>query len=259
MGVALIVAGAACAAYGVSVMLVWSGTWFFAVWYVIGATLAGVGVAVRTGAWAVLPGPARAVATCVGAFAVAAYVGISALVMAQPSRRPPDDLDYLVVLGAQVRADGTPSDVLRYRLEAARDYLADNPRTRCVVSGGQGPNEPCAEADAMAAWLGREGVEPGRILLEPYAESTVENVRFSQAVIDGDASSRDAGAGSSAPTVGIVTNDFHLYRAVRIAQAQGMGGAAGISAYSNPWFLPNNLLRECAAVAKGLIASSLRW
>ena len=68
-----------------------------------------------------------------------------------------DGLDYIVVLGAQMRQNG-PSVVLQYRLDEAIKYLNDNPDTICIVSGGQGYNEPCTEAQGMAEYLEKKGV-----------------------------------------------------------------------------------------------------
>jgi len=50
--------------------------------------------------------------------------------------------------------------------------------------------------------------------------------------------------------VGIVTNNFHLFRAVQIAKAQGMEGVCGIAADSSILYLPNNVLRECCGILK---------
>lgn len=76
------------------------------------------------------------------------------------------DLDYVVVLGAQVRKSG-PSLVLRYRLDKAIEYLDENPNTICIVSGGKGPNEPFPEAQGMADYLKEHGIAEQRILEEP--------------------------------------------------------------------------------------------
>lgn len=255
MDVVLIVAGAAAAAYGVSVMLVWSGTGFFAVWYAIGLALAGVGGAMRLGLWARLPGWLRLGAGCAGALALACVLGIAALVMGGAREVAPRGLDAIVVLGAQVRADGRPSDVLRHRLDAAVAYLAENPGTICVVSGGQGPNEPCAEAEAMAAYLVAHGVDEGRVVVEGESSNTVENVRCSREAIARALGADPAREGG--PSVGIVTNDFHVYRALAIARRQGLREVHGIGSYSNPWYLPNNVLRECLGVAKDALAGNM--
>ena len=75
--------------------------------------------------------------------------------------------------------------------------------------------------------------------------STAENVRNSAELLE---------PGSS---VGIVTNDFHLYRALRIAEKNGLAGASGLAAPSNPLYLPQSALRECAALAKDFLVGNL--
>lgn len=246
MGYLLIGAGAVCAAYGLTVMLAWSGTFFFAAWYAIGAALAAGGAAVRSGAWAALPAAARAAIAAAAAATLALSLGIGALVMGCAATAPSPGLDAIIVLGAQVRPDGTPSTVLRYRLDAAAAYLRENPGTRCIVSGGKGGNEPCSEAECMAAYLRESGIDDSRIVLEDRSRSTVENLRNSRELL---------GAGTG--RVGIVTNDFHIFRACRIAARQGPSGACGISAPSDAWFLPNNLLREVACVAKDFLLGNI--
>lgn len=248
MALALIVLGAVCAAYGVTVMFVGSGTLFFAVWYAIGAVLAGTGFAVQAGVWAALPASTRVAITALVAAAVALMFGIGAVVMtnAASAAAPEPDLDEIVVLGAQVHPDGTPSTVLRYRLDAAAAYLRENPDTRCIVSGGQGGNEPTSEAECMASYLQEVGIDESRVTLEGRSRSTVENLRYSRELLN-----------SATDRVGIVTNDFHVFRACRIAARQGLTRACGISAPSDPWFLPNNLLREVACVAKDFLLGNI--
>ena len=246
MARALIGIGAVCAAYGVTVMFVGSGTLFFAVWYVIGAALAGTGLAVRSGAWAALPSAARATITVVASAMLALALGIGVVVMANAAATPSAGLDEIIVLGAQVRPDGTPSTVLRYRLDAASAYLRENPGTRCIVSGGKGGNEPCSEAECMATYLCESGIDESRIVLEDRSRSTVENLRYSRELLASDTD-----------RVGIVTNDFHVFRACSIAVRQDLTGVCGISAPSDPWFLPNNLLREVACVAKDFLLGNI--
>lgn len=252
MGFLLLVLGALCVVYGVSIMLIWSGSAFFAVWYIIGGLLAGAGALIRTGVWQRF---AVGVRWSVGACALIALAGVlvlSARIMGASAAVPPAKLDYLIVLGAQVREDWEPSVSLRYRLERARGYLLENPDTCCVVSGGQGPNEPCTEAEAMASWLERNGIAPERIIREDRSTNTVENIRYSRDAIERE----DPGAAATA-RIGIVTNDFHLYRATGLALKQGLRGAVGVPAASNPFYLPNNVLRECFGVVKDLLAGNM--
>lgn len=147
---------------------------------------------------------------------------------------------YVVVLGAGV--DGTaPSLSLRERLDAAYDYLVSNPQSICVVSGGQGDGEAITEAECMYLDLIRRGIEPERVWQEDKATSTAENLRFSLDLIEERTGSR--------PTqIGLVSSDYHLYRAGLMAQDQGVT-AIGIPAETSLLHLEiNYFLREIAAV-----------
>lgn len=99
----------------------------------------------------------------------------------------------------------------------------------------------------MAEYLRGRGLDAGRIVLEERATTTDENLEYSMALIEGDAEEPIAAGHVS---VGIVTNDFHLYRALAAARMHGLTGACGIAASSNPLYLPQSLLRECAAVVR---------
>ena len=155
--------------------------------------------------------------------------------LVKPEEKP---VDYLVVLGAQVRGDRITKS-LRYRLDAAYDYLEENPDTKVIVTGGQGPGENISEAAAMRGYLLDKGIERDRIIMERNATSTEENLTFSRALIADEEA-----------TVGIVTNGFHVFRSVKIAEKQGMRNVTGIAAKSDPILLPNYMVREFFAVLK---------
>ena len=72
--------------------------------------------------------------------------------------------------------------------------------------------------------------------LDAYTE---ENLTFSRALIADEEAS-----------VGIVTNGFHVFRSVKIAEKQGMRNVTGIAAKSDPILLPNYMVREFFAVLK---------
>lgn len=148
----------------------------------------------------------------------------------------------MVVLGAQVRKSG-PSKALRYRLDTAADYLRNSPDTICIVSGGKGANEPFPEAQGMADYLKAHGIEEGRILQESKSKTTQENIVNSKKLIAGDNAS-----------VGIITNDFHMFRALQIAHDNGLDEAQGIAAGSPPDMLVNNMVREFFAEIKFLLS-----
>ena len=90
------------------------------------------------------------------------------------------EAQWVVVLGAGV--NGTvPSQALRERLEAARDYLARYPEAIAVLSGAQGDGESITEAQCMYDWLTARGVDPARLRMETKATTTEENLRCSLA------------------------------------------------------------------------------
>ena len=150
------------------------------------------------------------------------------------------DCEYLIVLGAGV--NGTvPSLSLRERLDAAAYYMLLNPDTVCVVSGGQGPGEEITEAACMYDELLERGIPAERIWQEDKATSTQENIRFSLDLIEEMTGVRPERAG-------ILSSEYHLYRAGQMAQDQGLE-AVGIPARTSWKSLRiNYFLREIAAV-----------
>lgn len=241
----LAIAGIACLIYGISIMMLWSGTGFFAVWLALGILLLGNAWAVHAGWWEAAPLVLRRTATGIACAAVAICVITQGLAISCFGSQGPDDLDYIVVLGAQVRDDG-PSVVLQYRLDTAADYLKANPRTKCIVSGGKGSNEPEPEAQVMARYLIGQGIDPARITIEDKSTNTVENIQNSMAFIDHDTDQ-----------IGIVTNNFHVFRGTAIARKQGIAHAFGIAAPSHLGYLPNNLLRETFGITKDFLKGNL--
>jgi uncharacterized SAM-binding protein YcdF (DUF218 family) len=231
--------------YGALILSLASGTKFYLVWFGIGALFALAAVSVHTGAWRQLPADVRIAVRVVLAVVVVGIVAIGALISTQFRAKAPKDLDAIVVLGAQVKTTG-PSRVLAYRLNTAADYLKANPKTRCIVSGGRGPNEPETEASAMRRYLIQKGIAPNRIHVENHSQNTVENIKYSAKLIDikGD-------------RIGIVTNNFHVYRGLSLAKKAGYRHVYGIAAPSTPLYLPNNMLREVLGVVKDKAAGNI--
>lgn len=147
-------------------------------------------------------------------------------------------LDYIIVLGAQIKANG-PSKVLKLRLDKAYDYLVENPDTQVIVSGGQGSNEPVSEAEGMYDYLVSKGIAAERIIKEDESKNTYQNLKFSGEYLDKE---RDS--------VGIVTNNFHVFRAMQLAKKGGYEHVSGIAAEAELSMQANNMLREFLGVMK---------
>ena len=237
--------GILCILYGIMVLMIRSGTTFFVVWFALGAFFLLLGFLVHNHLLEKLPKILRTlllIAICAGILVLAVCEGF---VLRGFSSRAPADLDYLIVLGAQVREDG-PSAVLKYRLDAAADYMRSNESVICIVTGGQGGYEPAPEGVVMKQYLTEQGIAPERILVEDRASNTVQNITFSKPLL----SSPDA-------SVGIVTNNFHVTRALALARKQGLTNVSAIAAPSTPLYLPNNMLREFFGLTKDFVAGNL--
>lgn len=153
---------------------------------------------------------------------------------------PEEDVSYLVVLGAKVRADG-PSLSLQNRIDAACAYLAAHPDTVAVVTGGRGEDEPMTEAKCMYDRLTAMGIDGSRIWMEDKATSTWENLRFSLDLIEEKTGSRPA-------QIGVLSSEYHLYRAGLFAKACGVEFIGVPARTTNPVLMVNYFLREVAGV-----------
>lgn len=229
-----------CGMYGMTVLSTGSGTGFFLVWFGLAAVCLGMGVAGYFGVWGILSITLKKIILILAGIVILSFVIIEGCVISKMNEQGAERLDYIIVLGAQVRTNG-PSKVLQYRLDRAAEYLEKNPNTVCVVSGGQGKNEPYPEAKGMADYLIQKGIPVERLILEEKSKTTEQNISNSMKLMKEDAS------------VGIITNDFHVFRALQIAKGQGLDQACGIAAKSNNKYLPNNMLREYLAEIKYLV------
>lgn len=158
---------------------------------------------------------------------------------------PKETCDYAVVLGAKVRSDG-PSVALMERICGARDYLEAHPDVIAVVSGGQGPDEPMTEARAMYDELIKLGIDPDRIWLEEKATSTWENLNFSLNLIEEK-------TGLRPDKIGIVSSEYHLFRASLFADACNVDSVLIPAQTSRLSQKINHFMREIAGVWHYLI------
>jgi len=233
--------------YGITVKNAGTGTMFYTTWFLLGLLTAALGIAFHMNLWENIPHAARNTVILLSSVPLLLFVIVEGCIIRQFSIPVQEDLDYIIVLGAHVTKDG-PKPVLRYRLDTACDYLMDNPRTICILSGGQGKNEPFSEARGMEEYLQKKGIPADRLILETLSQNTHQNLINSSACFDKD---RDS--------VGIVTNDFHMFRSIHLAKRLGIRHVYGVASPSNPVFLPNNLLREFFAVCKDAMIGNLKW
>ena len=237
--------GMLCILYGIAVFLIRSGTMFYAVWLALGACFLLLCFLIRIRFFDRLPKIVNALLLMAAAAGVLLFLICEGFVLRGFGSRAPKGLDYLIVLGAQIREDG-PSAVLKYRLDAAVDYLRENESTLCIVTGGKGENEPLSEGEGMKQYLVRQGIDPARIIVEGRALNTVQNIQFSKQLM----------ASPDAPAA-LVTNNFHVTRAAALARKQGLTNVYAIAAPSDPAYLPNNMFREFFGLTKDFLAGNL--
>lgn len=156
-------------------------------------------------------------------------------------------VDAVIVLGAGVNGE-QPSLTLQTRIDMAAEYMALHPDLPVVLSGGQGSGESITEAECMRRQLWTNSEEwNGRYLLEEKSTSTAENFAFSKEIL------LQNGIDPETAVIGVVTNDFHLYRARVIAERHGME-IVGVGAELPWWWLTANYyVREAFALVKTLI------
>ena len=148
--------------------------------------------------------------------------------------------DVILVLGAQVKPDGTPSVQLAYRLETALSSYLAHPQT-VICCGGKAGQEPEAEGTVMRAWLIARGVPEGDVLAETASGSTKENFRNALAMLP-----------EPPEQVLVVTSDYHLPRAMAIARDLGLS-VSGAAAPTLPEYWFKNRAREALGWGKYLL------
>lgn len=169
-------------------------------------------------------------------------------ILLQRKGMPAIRADAVIVLGAGVNGEA-PSMVLQSRIDAAAAYLQANPDIPVVLSGGQGEGERISEAECMrrALWTNSEE-ENRRYLLEERSTNTAENFAYSREVLEAQ------GIDPDTALIAVVTSDFHICRANRIAVRQGYGYVFGVPAELPwPWLEANYYVREAFAMVKTLM------
>ena len=177
---------------------------------------------------------------------------------------PKQDKDYIIVLGCAIRKDGTPTPLLRGRLDRALNFArlqeAETGKAPIfVLSGGQGADECVSEAECMRRYLAEQGVPKERMLLEDKSTDTAENMAFSKKLI-----LERARPGKEAPQaywpsldapearIAFATTNYHVFRSGLKARRVKMR-AQGMGCKSKWYFWPNAAVREFV----GLLTSTV--
>ena len=153
--------------------------------------------------------------------------------------KPEPDKDYMIILGCGICGDGTPTPLLRSRIDRALAFCREQEEKTgrapvLITSGGKGSDEMISESASMKQYLLERGVPEEQILEENRSTSTFENMKFSKELIQ----ERNPEA-----KIAFATNRYHVFRSGIFARMQKMS-AVGIGARTKWYFWPNAAVRE---------------
>ncbi len=151
--------------------------------------------------------------------------------------------DVILVLGAQVKPDGTPSIALERRMTTALEAYRELPRL-ILCCGARGVNEPAPEGEVMRNWFLSKGCSDGDVIAETASFNTRENLVNAKAIMQMRGCKRAL----------IVTSDYHVPRALALARQEGID-ASGRGSPSKPQYFLRNHLREGLSWIKFLMES----
>lgn len=119
-----------------------------------------------------------------------------------------DGVDCIIVLGCQVHDDGTPSDMLRDRLDRAVELYKNGAAPKIIMSGDHG-RKNYDEVNTMKKYAVDAGVPDEDVFMDHAGFSTYETVYRARDIF-------------CVKKAIIVTQEYHLYRALYIADKLGI-------------------------------------
>ena len=128
--------------------------------------------------------------------------------------------DCVLVLGAGLKADGTPSHMLEDRIKVGADVFG-KVNAGCILMSGDRSGDNYDEPAAMRKYAEELGIDPSFIIVDNEGYSTYESIMRAKEIYGFD-------------KIIVVTQEYHLYRALYIADKSGID-AVGIGADLRPY------------------------
>ena len=120
----------------------------------------------------------------------------------------PQNVDCIMVLGCGVDDDGNPKLLLRDRLDCGIELYKSGAAPKLLMSGDHG-RVGYDEVNAMKSYAMESGISSSDVFMDHAGFSTYESMYRARDVFDVD-------------SLIIVTQEYHLYRAVYIARSLGL-------------------------------------
>ena len=160
-----------------------------------------------------------------------------------------DKIDYIILLGGGLKANGTPSNSVKIRIDTA-SILWKNFDKKCkvVVTGGQIYPAPFPESQMLERELEKRGVPVEFILQDDKALDTIQNLK-NAAILLSEKENKSLEEILNSNIV-IVSSDYHLSRSLWIAKRLGYKNVFGFGSETARYAILNSYLREILAVLK---------
>ena len=142
-----------------------------------------------------------------------------------------EDIDCVIVLGCQVKDDGSLSGMLKDRMWRALELYEAEVAPKLLMSGDHG-REDYDEVGAMKNYAVENGVPSENVFMDHAGFSTYETMYRAKEIFESD-------------KVVIVTQEYHLYRALYIAEQLGIEAYGGSSDLHN---YAGQTMRECREI-----------
>lgn len=155
-----------------------------------------------------------------------------------------EDIDCILVLGAAVKPDGTPSNMLYDRIMTGVALYDTGAAPKLIMSGDHGSAD-YNEVGVMKDYAMAEGIASEDVFMDHAGFSTYESMYRAKEVFQ-------------AEKLLIVTQEYHLYRALYIAEKLGLeayGVSASLRDYAGQY---RRDLREVLARSKDFVMAIVK-
>ena len=153
---------------------------------------------------------------------------------------PKYDKDYIIILGCQIKKDGTLTNLLKSRADKAIEFR-NNQLDKTgkdlifIASGGKGNDEVISEGEAIKNYLLSCNISKESILVDNKSKNTYENILFSKKLIN-----------NKNAKVAFSTTNYHVFRSGTIASKE-IENIEGIGSKTKYYFWINAFIREFIA------------
>ena len=148
------------------------------------------------------------VAICTAAINIRVCTFADKRILTEEEAKSLSDVDCILVLGCGVRPDGTPSHMLEDRLKRGVSLYDNGVAPKILMSGDHGQDD-YDEVNTMKDYALGEGVPTEDVFMDHAGFSTYESMYRAKEIFQ-------------AEKIVIVTQQYHLYRAVYIAEQLGL-------------------------------------